>query len=46
MPFETLIHQITAAGFQAILTPFLIAVYVAFRHLRSRRGAPVPAQVR
>ena len=47
MPFETLVHQITAAGFQAIhLTPFLIGVYVAFRHSSSRRAAPVLAQVR
>lgn len=47
MPFETLIHQITAAGFQAIhLTPFLIGVYIAWCHMTFRRGAPVVAQAR
>ena len=47
MPFETLIHQVTTAGFQAIhLTPFLIGVYIAWRHMTSRRGAPVLALAR
>jgi hypothetical protein len=47
MPFETLIHQITTAGFQAIqLTLVLIGAYIASRHLTSRRGAPVVAQIR
>ncbi len=47
MPFDTFVYQIMAAGFQAIhLTPFLIGVYIAWRHHTSRRGAPVLAQVR
>jgi hypothetical protein len=47
MPFETFVHQIAAAGFQAIhLMPLLIGVYIAWRHQTSRRGAPVVAQVR
>ena len=47
MPLDTFVHQITAAGFQAIhLTPLLIGVYIAWRHHTSRRGAPVVALVR
>ena len=47
MPFDTFVHQITAAGFQAIhLAPFLIGAYIAWRHQTSRRGAPIVAQVR
>ena len=47
MPFETLIHQITTAGFPAHhVTPFLIGVYIAWRHMTSRRGAPAVAHVR
>ncbi len=47
MPFDTLIHQITAASFQALhLTAFVIGLYIAWHHLTSRRGAPVVAQVR
>ena len=47
MPLDTFVHQITAAGSQAIhLTPLLIGVYIAWRHHTSRRGAPVVALVR
>lgn len=47
MPFDTFVYQITAAGFLAIhLAPFLIGVYIAWRHQASRRGAPVVAEVR
>lgn len=47
MPFDTFVYQITAAGLQAIhLTPFLIGVYILWRHQASRRGARVLAQVR
>jgi hypothetical protein len=47
MLLETFVHQITAAGFQAMhLMPVLIGGYIVWHHRTSRREAPVAAQVR
>ena len=47
MAFETFVNQITAAGFLAIhITPFLIGVYLVWRHQTSQRSSPVVAQGR